>query len=103
MSKPRKIYKLNVPDVKSFNIGRFNPTCRAIIKSLYLMAKDDPEFKGATGEQVLQYAKDHELWNTKQSPENYASTWNYYAKELKRSAHVEECGTVQNTAEEYLE
>lgn len=106
MSKMIKLYRLDVDKAKTMNIGHFNPTCKAILKAMYRIEKanEDENFKGSTGDAILQYAVKNSLWSTRQAPEKYHTTWAYYVKKLKEQAHVYESGSVAGSGEEeYLD
>jgi len=100
----KHLFKLNV-DPKSFNIGKYNPTCKAIIKSLYKMAKDDEHFIGATGDQILEYAVRNRIWSTRQDQDRFHTTWSYYwHKVFKYEDTIKKVGEIQGSSEvEYLE
>ena len=100
--KTKKLYKFDIELAKTLNIGQFNPTCKALIRGLYQLSKDE-EFAGITGEDLLGYCVDEALWETKQDPSKYHTTWAYYVKLLKEKAGVIECGSVASGIEEFLE
>ena len=98
----KHLFALNV-DPKSYNIGRFNPTCKAIIKAMYKMQKEGIE--SATGDQILEYAVEHRIWSTNQISERYHTTWSYYwHKVFKYEDCIKKVGEVEGSDEvEYLE
>lgn len=103
MSKIKKLYKFNMGvDTKSFNIAQFNPSCKAFIKGLYKLSRDE-EFKGITGEDLLKYCVKEGLWTTRQDPSKYHTTWAYYVKLLKEKGNVLECGSTVDTEIEFLD
>lgn len=100
MSKMKKLYRLDMTQVKGLNIGHLNPTMKAIVKTMYRLEKEDPADR--TGDAILEKAVDLGLWTTRQDPSKYHTTWAYYVKELKKYA-VKEVGTTSSAVEEYLE
>ena len=107
MSKMIKLYRLNLEAATGLNIAAFNPTCKAILKTMYKIEKeniDDQSFQGSTGDYILQQAVKRGLWFTRQAPEKYHTTWAYYVKLLKEKAGVTESGaSVSLSTEEYLD
>jgi NDP-sugar pyrophosphorylase family protein len=107
MAKMTKLYRLNLESAKSLNIAHFNPTCKAILKAMYRIEKENREndsFVGTTGDQILSYAVDHGLWSTRQDPSKYHTTWAYYVKKLKTDAGIVETGSsYKQSTEEFLE
>ena len=71
----KHLFSLQV-DTKTFNISKYNPTCKAIIKALYKMKKEGIE--SATGDQILDYAVRNQIWSTNQIKDRYHTTWSYY-------------------------
>jgi hypothetical protein len=102
MSKVKKLYVFNLEMAKTLNIGQFNPSCKAFIKGLYKLSKDE-NFTGITGEDLLKHCVEEGLWTTKQEPSKYHTTWAYYVKLLKEKGGVQECGTTVDTNVEFLE
>jgi hypothetical protein len=103
MSKVKKLYKFDMNvDAKTFNIGQFNTSCKAFIKGLYKLSKDE-DFVGITGEDLLKYCVKEGLWTTKQEPSKYHTTWAYYVKLLKEKGNVLECGSTVDTSVEFLD
>jgi len=107
MSKMIKLYRLNLEEAKQLNIGAFNPTCKAILKTMYKIEKENAgidSFRGSTGDYILQEAVKRGLWFTRQVPEKYHTTWAYYVKLLKEKAGVMETGASYSmSTEEYLD
>lgn len=99
----KHLFSLNVEDAKTFNIGKYNPTCKAIIKAMYKMQKDGQE--SATGDQILDYAVRNQIWSTNQKPDKYHTTWSYYwHKVFKYEDVIRKVGEVEGSeAEEFLE
>jgi hypothetical protein len=108
MSKMIKLYRLNSEQAKTMNLGHFNRTCKAILKAMYRIEKENKEvdgFPGSTGEKILMDAVKWGLWTTTQTPDKYHTTWAYYAKLLREKAHVYESGSLSKSgsSEEYLD
>jgi hypothetical protein len=106
MAKMMKLYRLNLEDAKTLNIAHFNPTCKAILKAMYRLEKKflDADYKGSTGEDILKFAVENDLWSTRQDPSKFHTTWAYYVKKLKDEAGIFETGSVRGmSTEEYLE
>jgi hypothetical protein len=106
MSKMTKLYRLNLETAKGLNIAHFNPTCKAILKTMYRIEKsaDSTEFKGMTGDEILAKAVELGLWSTRQDPSKYHTTWAYYVKKLKTEAGVIETGaSYKLSTEEFLD
>lgn len=99
----KHLFKLNVADPSTFNIGSYNPTCKAIIKALYKMHKEGVE--SATGDRILEYAVENKIWSTNQDPSKYHTTWSYYwHKKFKFEDVIVKCGETESSEEaEYLE
>lgn len=101
-----KLYRLNMNVAKTLNIGQFNPTCKAILKGMYKLEKENAEidsFKGCTGSDILNYCVENKLWSTRQDPSKYHTTWAYYVKLLKDTAGVYESGSTANNVNEFLD
>lgn len=106
MSKMTKLYRLNLETAKGLNIAHFNPTCKAILKTMYRIEKsaNSAEYKGITGDEILSKAVELGLWTTRQDPSKYHTTWAYYVKKLKNEAGVIETGTsYKPSTEEFLD
>lgn len=88
MSKAHKIYSLDRDVAKTINLRSVNPTVRAILKGLWHLSSDK-QFEGITGDAVLAYCVQHNLWTTKQDPDRYITTWAYYVKTLKQLGVIE--------------
>jgi len=99
----KHLFALNVEDATKFNIGKYNPTCKAIIKALYKMKKEGIE--SATGDQILEYAVENNLWSTLQHRSKYHTTWSYYwHKVFKYETCIQKVGEIESRDEvEYLE
>ena len=94
----KKLYDLNLDHFKkSTHLHKdvSNPTCVAIIKALYKM-KQEKDFKGQTGDNILRYALKNGLWSTRQADDKLMTTWAYYVKDLKIHGGVVEIGSVDN-------
>jgi hypothetical protein len=98
----KKLYRLNMTDIATMNIGHLNPTMKAIVKTMYRLEKANKIEDGLTGDQILSEAVKCGLWSTRQEPSKYHTTWAYYVKELKKH-NVIEVGTIADATEEYLE
>lgn len=101
-----KLYRLNMNIAKTLNIGQFNPTCKAILKGMYKLEKENSEsssFNGLTGSDILDYCVNHKLWSTRQDPSKYHTTWAYYVKLLKEKAGVYESGSISGNVNEFLD
>jgi len=97
----KHLFKLIVENPSTFNISKYNPTCKAIIKSLYKMSKDDEHFIGATGDQILKYAVKNKIWETRQDEERYHTTWSYYwHKVFKYEDCIQKVGEIEGSSEE---
>jgi len=103
MSKMKKLYKLDMTNIQSMNIGHLNPTMKAIVKGMYRLEKTQENVSGMTGDQILSYCVDQGLWSTRQDPDKYHTTWAYYVKTLKEECQVVEVGATQSSVEEFLE
>lgn len=106
MAKMTKLYRLDLDRAKSLNIAHFNPTCKAILKTMYRIEKsvDSEQYKGMTGDQILAKAVELGLWTTRQDPSKYHTTWAYYVKKLKTEAGIIESGaSLKMSTEEFLE
>lgn len=107
MAKMTKLYRLDMDIAKTLNIGQFNQTCKSILRAMCKIEKQNSEnedFKGSTGEAILQFAVKNSLWATRQVPEKYHTTWAYYVKLLKEKAGVYETGSIKGmSTEEYLD
>ena len=99
----KHLFALSVEDPKSFNIGKYNPTCKSIIKAMYKMKKEGIE--SATGDHILEYAVDNKIWSTNQSRDKYHTTWSYYwHKVFKYEDCIKKVGEIEGSDEvEYLE
>ena len=101
-----KLYRIDSSKIKTVNIAKLNPTCKAIVKAMYKIEKenqDNEEFVGKTGSEVLEYCVENKLWTTKQDPSKFITTWNYYSKLLKDQYCVFESGKIEDLEEEFLE
>lgn len=81
-----KLYTINEDTLRSFETlpkEVSNPTCVAIIKTIYRMSKEIDDFDGATGTEILKQAVEWKLWKTNQKEEKYHTTFAYYLKKLK--------------------
>jgi hypothetical protein len=69
------------------------------------MAKEDENFIGATGDQILEYAVENKIWSTRQAPERYHTTWSYYWNEVfKEETTIVKVGeAIGSNTEEFLE
>ena len=88
-------------NISKLNIGQFNPTMKAIIKGMYKLEKEDPRER--TGQEILEYCVDNNIWSTTQDRSKYMTTWAYYIKRLKEEAQVIEVGSTSSDTVEYLE
>lgn len=105
MPKMQKLYRIDLEKAKGLNIAHFNPTCKAILKAMYRLEKQnsDGNYAGSTGEDILSFAVETGLWSTRQEPSKYHTTWAYYVKKLKTEAPVYETGSVRGSStEEFL-
>jgi hypothetical protein len=102
MSKSKKLYKFNLELSKTLNLSQFNPSCKAFIKGLYKKSKEE-DFQGFTGEDLLKYCVKEGLWETKQEPSKYHTTFAYYVKLLKEKGGFQVCGESVNNEVEFLE
>lgn len=96
----KKLYNINVETLKqSTHLHKevSNPTCVAIIKTLYKMSRAE-DFRGATGDEILKEAVKLGEWSTRQVESKYMTTWAYYVKSLKQHAGVREVGEVAGTS-----
>lgn len=101
-----KLYRIDVDKIKTVNIAKLNPTCKAIVKGMYKIEKENlgnEEFVGKTGSEVLKYCVENKLWSTKQEEDRFITTWNYYSKLLKEQYCVFESGKIEDLEEEFLE
>lgn len=103
MSKMKKLYKLDMTGISKMNIGHLNPTLKAIVKGMYRLEKSEKNESGMTGDAILKYCVDNQLWFTRQSEDKYHTTWAYYVKQLKDECQVLEVGKINDSVEEYLE
>jgi hypothetical protein len=99
----KKLYKLNMHEINTLNIAHLNPTLKAIVKTMYKLQKEDINTNGLTGDIILKYAVEFNMWKTKQEEHRYNTTWAYYIKVLKKDCRVEEVGFIKDSYEEYLE
>lgn len=99
----KKLYKLDMTDISTLNIGHLNPTMKAIVKGMYRLEKKDMNPTGMTGDDILKFCVAEGLWTTRQDPDKFHTTWAYYAKKLKEECQVIEVGTIKDSVEEYLE
>jgi hypothetical protein len=96
------LFSIDREAVKKLNIGLFNPTCKAIIKQLFILSKDE-DFEGISGSDLLAKCVENRLWTTTQDPEKYHTTFAYYKKKLMNEAHVIVTNVVtESDDEEYL-
>lgn len=103
MSKMKKLYKLNMNNIATLNIGHLNPTMKAVIKGMYRLEKNDLNPTGMTGDDILKFCVAEGLWVTRQDEDKYHTTWAYYVKKLKEECQVVEVGTIKDSTEEFLE
>jgi hypothetical protein len=99
----KKLYKLDMHNINTLNIAHLNPTMKAIVKGMYRLEKRNENESGMTGDSILEYCVKNSLWETKQDPSKYHTTWAYYVKKLKEECQVIEVGTVKDLSEEFLE
>lgn len=99
----KKLYKLNMHEIKHMNIAHLNPTMKAIVKTMYKLQKEDININGMTGDNILKYSIEFNYWKTMQDEDRYNTTWAYYVKRLKEECQVIEVGSIKDSYEEYLE
>lgn len=93
------LYSIDREAIKKVNIGTFNPTCRAIIKQLFILSKDE-DFIGISPTDLLVKCVETGLWKTSQEPSKYHTTFAFYKKLLVEKAHVFSTLTLDEASEE---
>ena len=54
MAKMMKLYRIDLETARGLNIAHFNPTCKAILKAMYKIEKQNTneKFLGSSGEDI---------------------------------------------------
>lgn len=99
------IHEMKVTNMKTYTFIRDNsalvpstPAVRSFVKSMYLMTKSN--ITHFSGEDVMKYAYEHNLWETKQDPSKWMTTWAFYVKTLK-TCGLKEVGNTSSGRKSY--
>lgn len=85
--KTIKLFAIDVDKVKAKNIGTLNPTCKAMVKTLYKLSKDE-DFEGISGDDLLRECISNGTWQTTQEDSKLHTTFAFYKKKLMKEFDV---------------
>lgn len=93
-----KLYSIDIEKVKGKNIGLLNPTCRAMVRTLYNLAKEE-DFEGIAGDDLLRECIRNKSWSTRQDDDKLHTTFAYYKKLLVTEWEVFKVGEIAEESE----
>jgi len=97
----KSTYKLNIENLRVYNINQCNNTTRAIIKTMLELYKENKELNST---EILIEAIKRGHWSTTQKEEKYYTTFDYYInKNVKNNIRNLIIINKQKEVEEFLD